>query len=61
METEKRGRGRPSTGKNRTVSFRISDEEYEKLVYISEKFHMNKADLLRDMIRMQHNLAQFRD
>lgn len=61
MSEEKRGRGRPSKGKIYRVDFRITEEEYEKFVYSSEKFNMSKVDLFRKMIDMQHNLAQFID
>lgn len=55
-------RGRPVTGNAKTYQYRLrlSADDVKKLEFIHKKTGKNKAEILRDGLNMQYNLAQYK-
>lgn len=55
-------RGRPVVGSAKTHQYRLrlSADDVHMLEFIHNKTGKNKAEILRNGIRMQYNLAQFK-
>lgn len=56
-------RGRPCNKDSRDNQYRLrmSDEEVEMLNDLSAKMHKTKAEILREALKMYHNLTIFQD
>ena len=58
-----RGRDRPikDGAKNNQYRIRLSDEELDKLNYLSFETDKSKADVIRDALKMYYNLKIYGD
>ena len=58
-----RARGRPikDEAKNKQYRIRLSDEELDKLNYLSFETNKSKADVIRDALKMYYNLKIYGD
>ena len=58
-----RGRGRPikDGAKNNQYRIRLSDEELDKLNYLSFETDKSKADVIRDALKMYYNVKIYDD
>ena len=51
-------RGRPCKdgSKSERITIRLDKDEFEKLMFLSEKTGVSASDVLRNGIRIQHNI-----
>ena len=57
----KRGRACNKDSRGNQYRLRMSDEEVEMLNNLSVKTHKTKAEILREALKMYHNLTIFQD
>lgn len=57
---KKRGRPLVGGGKNIKIQVRLSAEDAARIGYVREKTGKTTSEIVREGIRMQYNLAQFK-